>query len=264
MDAISEAWEFVRSRPKLLLPWIATYGILILAWTLFLFPGSEPRVEIGKGQLIGLGVVLSLIWLALWAWASAATVLAVEAKTTGKESGFGHILREALARTPALFLLYLLMFGFVGVAVALPLLITYLLFRGILPLLILAWIGIGLVWGAIVLVRVLLAEAALLVDRMGIVEAIGSSWEAAKGRFWSLLGLLILFALAELVFTLLGYIPYLGWLLELVGGTLAACLLTAALAFIYLSLGETKLAATTQQGVFSPANSQGTEDQSRA
>lgn len=240
MEAISKAWELLKSRPNLLLPWLVASGFPLLVWSPVVFFASEPGWNLDEGQLVGLGIVFFLIWSGLWALAAGSTVLAVEAQATGKERKFREILREALARTPSLFLLDLVLLLFIGVTVVLPGLIAYLLFHSVIPLLILSWIGIGIVWGAIVLVRTSMAGTALLVDRMGIVKAISAAWNMAKGRFWSLLGLFILLVLA--MSSLLGIIPYLGWIFELAVDTVSNCLYVAAVAFIYVSAGEATFA----------------------
>ncbi len=238
-EALSEAWEFLKSKPKVLLPWLGVHGILLLVAEFL------PVLELGTGHDGALG---SWVWiivlfyfffeLALLAWARATTVLAVDTKAAGKEFALPGTLRAALARTPGLFFLYLVSLLLVGVTVGLPLVLTYFLFRGVVPLLIISWIAIGLGWGLLIFVRLTMAEAAFLLDRMGIVEAIASAWEAAKGRFWSLLGLVIGLGLFLFICELLGRIPSVGPFLELAGNVVGYYLRAAALAWMYLSAAE--------------------------
>jgi len=81
-----------------------------------------------------------------------------------------------------------------------------------------------------------LAEAALVLDGSGATEAVGSSWEASRGAFWSLLGLSILLALVSGAAELLGRIPSVGVYISLAGSAFMLYLGTAALALAYLGL----------------------------
>ncbi|MGQ9700542.1 MAG: hypothetical protein ACUVQS_05740, partial [Candidatus Bipolaricaulaceae bacterium] len=194
------------------------------------------------GGLVGVRIGLYIAGALLTAWASAATVLAVMAHREERAIELPNIVWEALALAPSVFLLSLVLTLLLGLTVGLPLFILTLIFLRVLPLLILFWIG-GVVWGLFLTVRIiLLSGVALVGERVGPTEAIGYAWEASRGIFWSLLELVIVFALAGLILDLLGRIPYLGVAIELLGQALGAHLLTAACAFIYGSARELETA----------------------
>lgn len=240
MEAVSRAWDLTTSRPTTLLPWIGSLVVLNVGAHFALRPWLLGETR-SVGGFVGVSIGLYIAGALLIAWPSAATVLAVMAHREERAIEVPNIVREALALAPSVFLLDLLRIILLGLAVGLPPFILTLIFRRVIPLLIFVWIG-GAVWALIFTARIILSGAALVWERAGPTEAISYAWEASRDVFWSLLGLLIVFVLAMLILDLLGRIPYLGVVIELLGRVIGIHLLTAACAFIYGSARELETA----------------------
>lgn len=129
---------------------------------------------------IGAVLVVNVLAILSYMLAAAACFKAVSDGYLGREPGVGQSLRFGLPRIPRLLGMYFL----VGVCVVIG-----------LVLLIVPGLWIGTVWS--------LAVPAMLFERIGVFAALGRSFELVKGRFWGVLGLVIVSILIVLVISLL-------------------------------------------------------------
>lgn len=90
----------------MLFPWLVVLIILLLAVLALSGWQAQPDTWVPHTAVV---VVLSLIQFVLAAWASAAAVLAVEAKVNEEEILLRRVLREALTLTPSIVWLGLLL-----------------------------------------------------------------------------------------------------------------------------------------------------------
>lgn len=172
---------------------------------------------LGKGRLtswpVPALVLLGLVDAVLLAWASATTLILLQAAEKGENPALRTVALQGLRQTPTVLLLYLLLLLLFGGAVGLPGLLAALVAaasRGAAIALILLLVG----WFLTLAVRLCLAEAAVVVGRFSPSEAIGRAWESSRGEFLSLLGLLVLLALVAFLLGLLGGVPGVGSLVS--------------------------------------------------
>lgn len=135
-------------------------------------------------------------------------------------------------RTLSLFALYIVKWVLLGAALVVPAVVTVLIFSRFIPLLVLGLIAVVGGW-AILYVALSLAEAALVVEDAGVVEALGLAWSTSQGARWPLAWLWVLIGISYGLLYLLGRLPVVGPWIMVLGATLVSYGATAAPALAY-------------------------------
>jgi hypothetical protein len=252
LQTLVDAVTLAVRRPVVLMP-----SIGLLALGLVLAALGLDRLGV-IGWLLILGVFLAFLW------SLAATTLLVSQAERGEAPALGVALRRGLSSLLRLFLLFIALAVILFIAVGIPSLIVFLIVGQIVtigdPFSIIAG-GIAgqaptgqvpiskgeeallrflsfslLLWVLFLVVKVSLAEAAVVLDGLGPIEAVGESWYLTQGEgaFWRLVGIVILIALGgDLLDFALTRIPTVGSLLSFV---LVSYVGIAAFALAYLRL----------------------------
>lgn len=150
------------------------------------------------GWLFGVGVLINLAYLIVSFWVSAAAIMAVSGVVTGPSIPVREVFSFAWKRLWA--------FSLLGILVSLI-------------------IGLGFVMlivpGILFLVWFNFSAFELITRGKGIKESLGGSKKLVSGRFWKVLGRLLVFGLfSALAGLLLSAVPYLGSIISAVFGAL--------------------------------------------
>jgi hypothetical protein len=237
LQTLADAVTLAVRRPVVLMP---SVGLLVLGLVLtalgldgaLLLDREKALDRLGViGWLLILGVSLADLW------SFAATTLLVGQAERGEAPALGVALRRGLSSLLRLFLLFIALAVILFIAVGIPFLIAGLLGMGSFsfrPSITLALIFPLVLWGLFLVVKVSLAEAAVVLGGLGPIEAVGESWDLTQRAFWRLVGLVILIALGGgLLDFALARIPTVGSLLSFV---LVSYVGIAAFALAYLRL----------------------------
>jgi hypothetical protein len=235
LQTLADAVTLAVRRPVVLMP---SVGLLVLGLVLtalgldgaLLLDREKALDRLGViGWLLILGVSLADLW------SFAATTLLVGQAERGEAPALGVALRRGLSSLLRLFLLFIALAVILFIAVGIPFLIAGLLGMGSFSFgITLALIFPLVLWGLFLVVKVSLAEAAVVLGGLGPIEAVGESWDLTQRAFWRLVGLVILIALGGgLLDFALARIPTVGSLLSFV---LVSYVGIAAFALAYLRL----------------------------
>jgi hypothetical protein len=244
-EIVKESFSTLFSN-KTVLILAVTAGILsaILSFFLPTSPNSLTSAGLAASPGLGLGGVVAAIVLSLViAFVSASMISAVATK-----SDIGGAVRNGSSR-------YLWFLGteiVVGIIFVVPVLLivvpllllalpAILSVNGILPVALGGVLAIiGLILTIFLLVRLIIAPVEAVVGGKGPIESIRSSWNATKGSFFSISGVLfamgitvqVISGIATAVFSAVG-VPAIGALI----GTVFGSSLTVATVLIYNALG---------------------------
>lgn len=173
--------------------------------------------------------------LALAPWVSAVTLYFLEAVSKGQTQSLSKIIARGLRRAPSLIGLYVIQLLLLGVASLVPGALAYFLFGGRLGALVFL-LFLLFAWFVFLLVRLALAEAALVLGDRKIVESINESWFYTRRAFAPVLGLYVRLLPILVLGALLRRIPAIGPLFEAFCGAAWAYLATAGAGYAYLEL----------------------------
>jgi hypothetical protein len=235
LQTLADAVTLAVRRPVVLMP---SVGLLVLGLVLTAL-GLDGALLLDREKALDrLGVIGWLLILGVFLadlWSFAATTLLVGQAERGEAPALGVALRRGLSSLLRLFLLFIALAVILFIAVGIPFLIAGLLGMGSFSFgITLALIFPLVLWGLFLVVKVSLAEAAVVLGGLGPIEAVGESWDLTQRAFWRLVGLVILIALGGGLLDLaLARIPTVGSLLSFV---LVSYVGIAAFALAYLRL----------------------------
>lgn len=216
-----KAFLFVWAHPRVLEPWLLYFLLVAVGRT----PSSAAGILLDGARLF-----LLLPWL------SATTLFALEAAEAGQPLRLSEAARRGLKRTLPLVGLHLLSFLVVLVFLG-PALAMYSALRGTLvPVIVSGFILLGVLF-VFLLVRLALAEAAVVWTQTPVFQALGTSWAYTRRAFFPVLGVLLLAGwLPGGLGLLLGRVPVLGPFFSAAGSTAGALLGTVGLGYAYWDL----------------------------
>lgn len=246
--AFSEAWGLAAVKPRVLIPWALPFAATLLGIGLIAHFGGAPLTD-WEAALVRLGIPAVLLFASLEllavACASAVTVEFVRQSQREESEDLRGAMEVGVRRTLSLVALYIVKWVFLAAALVVPAVVTVLIFSRFIPLLVLGLIAVVGGW-AILYVALSLAEAALVVEDAGVVEALGLAWSTSQGARWPLAWLWVLIGITYGLLYLLGRLPVVGPWIKVLGATLVSYGATAAPALAYLWLSDALVQKPTE------------------
>jgi hypothetical protein len=197
------------------------------------------------GGFIAAGVVLGLGSIVATTLQQGALIHATSEQTARHTLGFGRAFGAAWRRLAAMIAASLLLVLAIGVAVGI--IVALGLLGGPLVILgVLVAIPVALFFG----VRWAFVLQAVVIEGAGPIEALSRSWSLVQGNWWRVFGIMLVVSLIlvgiSLAAGLLGLIPFLGWIIQLVVPILLTPIAAIAQTLLYFDLRHPEKGFTTE------------------